>query len=1090
MGNFTDGGTGSAAGQKRLTILMATAFIVLCMCFVSIILSDGSDSVAGDKFTDDGITYCVISESDATVEVFASGIYNDPVDISIPDTVEYDSVEYKVVAIENNAFAGQYNITSISIGDNVKTIGNSAFFDCGGITTVNLSDSVTSIGKEAFSGCYNIISISIPKGVTFLGEYIFAYCTGLTAIDVDVDNQVYSSVDGVLFNKDKTDILICPRNKTGEYSIPATVTSVANGVFQNCSLSSISFLGDTVSIGNNSFEDCDNLASISLPNSLTSIGVSAFNGCKVLTSITIPSGVRSLPDSAFYNCILLSSVSLPDDMTSIGEKAFMDCKALVNIDLPENLETIGACAFRNCVELESISIPDNVISIGSTEAASTNDDTGAFQDCTKLVSVIFGDNVQVIGQRAFSGCKLLTEVDLPDSVTVIGNYAFYRCYGLTSIIIPNNVTEIGYSAFEWCNYIASVTIGDGVETIKGMAFAYCKDVQTLVIGDNVSMVGTDAFHMLEDLAALTMPISLSLINEYNKYSLFTNSKGLVDITFTPGTGEGFADYDSVSNFQYDTLPWNYHNVLNSEVKKTFTLRFANDIDSLGAHDFEGFSFFDSDEVTPLSNTVTDLCGYVYIGTYDRMIRQAVDSYERTVSFDANGGTGTMEPITVLTFDRFYPACTFTPPSGESFLGWALTSDGDILRSPIGVSEDTILYAKWGVKKVTVTFIVDGSEYDVQEVDSGTVVNPPKDPMLEGYVFRGWSPDISDQVLDDAIFTAVFAKMVPITYLVDGKIVDEVIGYAEGDTVSVLERYSMEGYTVSEWYTEDVKVDEGQFILGSKDVTFTATSKVNQYSVIFKDHDGSIISEGSFDYGSSVIVPEDPSRIGYDFVDWDPEVPKTVPAKDSEFIATYEICVISIVYKVDGSTVHTDEGDYGSTMDVYATPAEKAGHTFVEWVTDDVTVTSGQFVLGADTVTFTAVFTVNKYSVIFKTYDGTSVISEGEFDYGSQIVVPDAPVRLGHIFVGWNPEVPETVPDFDTVYLAKYEVNYYTITYKVDGSVVDEEEYPFGTVVDVADTYVKEGYTVSGWYTDDVVVDNGQFILGAKDVTFTATSEVN
>ncbi|MBR7123269.1 MAG: leucine-rich repeat protein, partial [Candidatus Methanomethylophilaceae archaeon] len=834
MGSFADDGTSSVTGQKRLTILMAAAFIILSICFVGILFSDGTDASTDHEFVDGNIIYRVVSESDSTVMVFGSNYYETSTDVIIPDTVTHDDVEYKVITIGEFAFSSQIKVNSVTIGDNVRTIADYAFKNCSGLTAAYLPDSVEYIGKEAFFACWQMTSFTIPKGVTSIGDYAFSYCTWLTTMNVDSENTAYSSVDGVLFNKSGTELLLYPIGKTGtSYSVPADVRTIGNGAFLNTWVSSITFLGGVTSIGDLSFGTCRFLTSIALPNGLTSIGVAAFEGCDSLESASIPSGVESLSDSAFSGCSKLSSVTLPDDMTSICEKAFMDCKKLEGIDLPDNLETIGVYAFKGCDALESIVIPDKVTTIGSFHATQTSMNMGAFEDCTNLVSVTLGKSVELIGQRTFSGCSKLTGIVLPESVTCISNYAFYQCYGLTSIVIPGNVTEIGFSAFEQCNRMTSVEIGDGVKTIKGMAFANCNDVQTLVIGDNVSTIQSDALFKLDDLTDLTMPISLSLSN-LPMYSHLINSKNVVNVKFTPGTGEGFDGY--AANFQYDSLPWNDYFVGDTDGKKQFTLGFANGIDSLGGHDFDGFTFYDSDGVTLLSNTVADLCGYVYVGTYDRMVRQAESSYERTVSFDANGGMGTMDPITVFTFDRFYPVCTFTPPAGKVFLGWSLESDGDVLTGPIGVSEDVTLYAMWRVNKVFVT------------------------------------------------------------YLVDDKQVEDVEEYDIGATVQIRDRYVMEGYDVTDWKCDLVTVEDGRFTLGTEDVTFTADSTVKEYVVYFKLQDGTIVNDDDFivQHFEVIVAPDDPviagtDTLSYNFVEWDGFTPGMTATGDATFVAVFIAC---------------------------------------------------------------------------------------------------------------------------------------------------------------------------------------------------------
>jgi len=191
---------------------------------------------------------------------------------------------------------------------------------------------VTSIGKTAFSGCNNLTSITIPSGVTSIGYQAFSGCTGLIEYLVDSNNSIYSSFEGVLFNKDMDTLIAYPYNKSPKYTIPSSVTS----------------------IGEWAFYDCKGLTSITIPSSVTSIGDYAFYGCTGLTTITIPSSVKSIGQEAFHKCSGLSSITIPSSASSIGEWAFASCKGLTSLTIPSSVISIGECAFYGCTGLSEI----------------------------------------------------------------------------------------------------------------------------------------------------------------------------------------------------------------------------------------------------------------------------------------------------------------------------------------------------------------------------------------------------------------------------------------------------------------------------------------------------------------------------------------------------------------------------------------------------------------------------------------------------------------------------------------------------------------------------------------------------------------
>ncbi len=499
-------------------------------------------------------------------------------------TYEVENGEATVISCEITA-SGDIIVPSEYEGYPVTEIDLFAFLNCTKVKNIYLPDSVKEIGNKAFSGCVLLEKITFGKGVEKLGKEIFLNCDSLQKVVVPSGNNVFSSDDsGVLYNKDKTELLFYPvANDAAAYSVAEKVEKIADSTFSMSKNVKTIILGDNVKeIGNNAFMGSRSLETVKIGKGVNKIGNQAFNWCEKLTSITIDAGnsvYESDSDGVLYNKgkteiikypegNVKTAFAVPSGIKAIRTHAFLNSANIKSVSFPKSIETIEASAFSGCTAITDVSYAGSEeewkkVTIGSDNNAITGakisfaggeahdhkyTETVTKEATCKEAGVktfkctcghTYTETIPVTGHafkdNVCSGCSVQEFVLLAD-----GTNAKITGYNGTggAIVIPETIqgykiNAIGDGAFENKTEITSITLPASVKDIGSCAFFKTGYYNTASNWENkVLYIGNFLIEAEATLSsAYTVKNGTTVIADF----AFAAAKGLTSITLPAET---------------------------------------------------------------------------------------------------------------------------------------------------------------------------------------------------------------------------------------------------------------------------------------------------------------------------------------------------------------------------------------------------------------------------------------------------------------------------------------------------------------------------------------------------------------------------
>ncbi len=396
---------------------------------------------------DDTIYYNITSDTlPYTVEVTYKALYDSTSysgAVSIPSLVNYDTKTYVVTRIGDCAFLKNKNLTSIILSDSILNIGMSAFRNCLFLTAITFSNSLETIESFAFYGCDALLSITIPASLKSIGREAFMFCGKLQSITVDTNSLYFKSIDGILYDYDIRNLILCGSAKTGTVTIPNTVSCINEYAFYLCrGLTSIVLPLSLKDIGKFAIANCTGLTQITIPDSVLNIGIAAFTGDTNIKTLYFNAVNCNRPLFLETNN-RITNVFLGENVIRIPGAFCANCQLLTTVTIPKSVKFIGGYAFSSCTGLTSIDIPDSVIVIGN----------GAFADCINLRSVTIGVSVDSIEDNAFSEDKAIKEIIIKaETPPHTQDFTFYRMSSDVSIYVPCGSTDLYRSDANWSYY--------------------------------------------------------------------------------------------------------------------------------------------------------------------------------------------------------------------------------------------------------------------------------------------------------------------------------------------------------------------------------------------------------------------------------------------------------------------------------------------------------------------------------------------------------------------------------------------------------------------------------------------------------------
>ena len=972
----------------------------------------------------------------------------------------------KTEFISEFAFAYCKNLEEFVFSESLITICENAFLNCSGIKELVVPNSVKTIEAEAFKGMNSLTSITLP----FVGE--------------SRDAEGFRDVFGIIFGYETKPSDSTPTLVGSSKFYNKQYGSVEGAVWQYTSCIY------TAGIQHNDdgtydylFKYCSNFYFI--PESITKI------------TITDDTNINS---AAFMNCSNIKTLILNDEITNISDYSFKNMNSLEYINISDNVSSIGNNSFENCSNVTVFGYND---SYAESYCASKTIPFVAYEDISSIIVSKLPENSQYPGKMVdITGMEVTVTLNDGTNVVIKDGFnvapAFVPGGGdqTVTVVFCNYETTFKINAIN-VNGVSILTYPTKVEYIVGDALNLSGLSLQVYYSDGVTATATEGFitniEMLEKSGNILVPINYYGKSTNLKVSVIPLEVTALEIESSPVKTEYFVGDEIDTNGL--VLKATYNNGKTEFITDGFEVKTVLDSSDIVevVVEYSGKTISYPVKVNAVVSTGWTLATEPSKLKYS--IGEKIDTTGLTLSEFFNNGS-----VTTVTEGFTCTPETFTE-SGEQIVtveykgsvamfvvnihdegDWLYSGNnifekkcnicGDVLESKsVYLTLDYETLEIFNQSNNTINAIVTDNfdcEVNFESSDTSIVAVDENGNITAKSVGEATiTATIKDTDIVETCYVTVLPRAYTITWIVDDKIIEEVIN--EGSEILTPEDPEKIGYTFNGW------TPEVPGTMSSDNLTFTATFTANNYDAVFYANGGSW-ADGktekivSTPYNSEIIIPDTPTRKGYVFVGWAPEVGVMDNINGKKFIAQWSYAE-DTPYVVETYTMNTS-GEYVKTVEnlvgitnstITVSPVINDG--FV--LDNEKSIISGKVTAEGSLVL--KVY-INRKSYTLTTISG-DITTQDTYLFGAEVIQPDTPVKEGYQFLGWDSEYPEKMPAKNIVINALWDANSYSAIFEANnGTWTDNSDkktfsIKYDSEIIAPEIPVRQGYIFSGWIYD-------------------------